>query len=686
MEGALTWLNKNQDVMFIACILAIMVIIFVPMPTPLVDFLLVISISWSMLIMFTTIYIKEPLEFSVFPSILLLSTAYRLALNVATTRLILANAGETGTGAAGQVIRTFGEFVAGGAPVIGFIIFLIIVLINFIVITKGSGRIAEVAARFTLDAMPGKQMAIDADLNAGLITENEARSRREKISREADFYGAMDGASKFVRGDAIAGIVITIINILGGLIVGMTKYNMGLSEAAETFTILTIGDGLVSQIPALVVSISSGLLVTRATAKQQLGKEFFGQMFYEKKTLLIAAVFLMLMIVTPLPKIQIAVVGIVLYGIYRVMTKQAVEEEKRKESAKVVEKPPERYEPYLRLDPIELEVGFGLVRLVDPNQNGPLLEKISRMRVNTAADMGFIIPPIRIRDNGMLAPNSYVIKIRGAKVAEGSIIPDYYLAVNPGTAREKLPAEPTRDPVFGAEAYWVPENMRAQAEELGYVPIDAATVILTHISEIIMRNADKLLTREDVNSLIKNLKEQYPTLVEDIIGKTVQVSDLQKVLQNMLFEGIPIKDLAMILEVMAEYCPKVKDIEIVSEYVRNSMSRTITSTVTNPDGKIYVITVDPRVEEIVKAAIERTERGSYLNLAPPVVQKLVERIKYEVPKLTSRGFKNVVLCSPQIRFHFKRICDLAQPGITVVSYNEIARDSAVEAVGTITAD
>jgi flagellar biosynthesis protein FlhA len=689
------WIGRNKDVLFVAALLSIVATIFVPLPPFLLDFLLVISITLAVLILMTVIYIREPAKFSVFPSILLMSTAYRLALNVAVTRQILGNAGLEGTRAAGRVVEAFGNFVAAAEPVIGFVIFVILILVNFIVITKGAGRVSEVAARFTLDAMPGKQMAIDADLNAGLIKEPEARERRRQVAREADFYGAMDGASKFVRGDAIAGILITLVNIGAGFALGWLKYNMPASRALHTFTILTIGDGLVSQIPALIVSLAAGLIVTRAGADANLGRELVGQLFAEKKVLWITMGFLGLLLLSALfmgsglPWFQLLVVGGFLATAATVMgsaekTKAKADASKKEQEA-VAGRKPEKVEGLLKVDPMELEIGLGLVRLVDPVQGGGFLDRVTQIRREMAVDLGLVVPPVRIRDNESLEPNQYAIKIRGAAIASGSLRPDLCLAIDSGSAVGPIEGVAAREPAFGLKGYWIREELRVTAEALGYQVADAGTVLSTHLTETIKRYAHELLTRDEVNNLIKTLKEESPAVVEEVVPAVLKPGEVQKVLQNLLKEGVSIRDLGTILETLGDYGARIKDPEVLTEYVRNSLARTICRRHSAQDGRIYVITLDPRLEDVIKAATERTERGTFVALSPATVSRIGERLAQEISKLVSAGHEPVVLCSPQVRAQVKKIADTLQPGIAVLSYNEIVQDVKVESLGMVAA-
>ncbi len=693
MHRLADWFRKNPDVAFVAAIIAVIMTVFVPLHTALLDLLLTASIALSILVLLGVVYVREPVRFSVFPSVLLLTTAYRLALNVATTRQILGNAGREGTGAAGRVIEAFGNFVAGAEPLIGFVIFAIIVLVNFIVITKGATRISEVAARFTLDAMPGKQMAIDADLNAGLIREPEARRRREQVSREADFYGAMDGASKFVRGDAIAGLLITVINILAGFALGWLKYGMPPSKALYTFTILTVGDGLVSQIPALVVSLGAGLMVTRATAESNLGREFMGQVFGDRKALKAAAGFLGVLLLTAvflrsgLPVPQLLAVGGLLGVVAWVLDSAAKNREKAEAAKKGKEtaaaRRPEKVEGLLRVDPLEVEIGVGLVRLVDPAAGGGLLDRVAQLRRQLAAEMGIVVPPVRIRDNVKLESGRYVIRLRGETVAQGTAMPGRVLAMDSGSASAPLEGIETREPAFGLAAWWIPEDRKSRAEALGYTVADAGTVLATHLSEIIRRHAHDLLTREEVNGLIRTLKETHPSVVEEVVPSVMKPGEVQKILQNLLREGVSIRDLGTILETLGDYAPRSRDPEVLTEYVRNALARGICLQHVSRDGKMYVLTLDPKLEDLIRAAAERADRGTALSLTPALIARIGERLGKEVAKLVAAGHVPVILCSPPVRAAVKKIADTVQPGISVLSYNEILKDVKVEALGMV---
>jgi len=696
MNGIAGWIGRNKDVLFVVALLAILGTIFVPLPPFLLDFLLVISITLGVLILMTVIYVREPVKFSAFPAILLMTTAFRLALNVATTRQILGNAGQDGTRAAGRVVETFGNFVAGADPVIGFVIFTILIIVNFIVITKGAGRVSEVAARFTLDAMPGKQMAIDADLNAGLIKEGEARERRQQVSREADFYGAMDGASKFVRGDAIAGIIITLVNIIAGFAIGWLKYSMPASRALHTFTILTIGDGLVSQIPALVISLAAGLIVTRAASDANLGGEMVSQLFGQKKVLWITVGFLGLLLASAvflgsgLPWFQILVIGgffavaaVVMGSAEKAKAKDAAEKQERDA---VSNRKPEKVEGLLKVDPMELEIGLGLVKLVDPGQGGGFLDRVAQVRRQMAVDLGLVVPPVRIRDDESLEPNSYAIKIRGVAIATGSLRPDRLLAMETGTVTGTLEGIAAKEPAFGLNGYWINEELRATADVLGYQVVDAGAVLSTHLTETIKRYAHELLTRDEVNHLLKTLKEESPAVVEEVVPAVLKPGEIQKVLQNLLREGVSIRDLNTILETLGDYGPRIKDPEVLTEYVRNSLARSISRRHSSTDGRIYVVTLDPKLEDVIKAATERTERGTQLSLSPVLVGRIGDRIGREVSKLVAAGREPVILCSPQVRAQVKRIAEAVQPGVAVLSYNEIVQDVKVESLGMVAAE
>ncbi|MFH1022428.1 MAG: flagellar biosynthesis protein FlhA [Planctomycetota bacterium] len=662
-------------------IVALPLVMIQPLPKWAMDFMLTFNLAIAILILITTIYVTDPLQFSVFPSVLLVTTLYRLVLNVATTRLILGEAN------AGKVVAAFGDFVAGRDPLIGFVIFSILVVIQFVVITKGATRISEVAARFTLDAMPGKQMAIDADLNAGLINEDEARHRRRQITREADFYGAMDGASKFVRGDAIAGIIIVFINIIFGLILGVTRHGMELSTALETFTKLTIGDGLVTQIPAFIISISAGLVVSRATSELNLGEEMMHQLTGQPKALFLTAGFLGVLIFTPLPTIPLLMFALGIGGMGYLLQqskKQAEVKKVREKEARVPLKEPEKVHALLHLDTMELEVGYGLIRLVDQSQGGDLLNRITSIRRQVALDLGVVVPPIRIRDNMQLESNIYVVKMRGVEVGRGELHPGQFLAMEAGGgAGEKIEGIPTREPAFGLAAVWITEGQRQRAEAMGYTVVDPTSVVATHLTEVVRANAHRLLTREEVARLVDTLKEKSPKVVEEVIPNILKVGDLQKVLQNLLRERVAIRDLETILETLGDYASKTKDLEILTEYVRNGLGPVICRSYEEA-GVIHVVTLDPRIEDFIDRKVERTDRGSFLSLPPPVLQKIAGAVSREMERLTGAGHPAVLLTSPQVRLQVKRLTEVSLPTLAVLAYNELPRGVKVDSHGMVT--
>jgi len=673
--------------------ICLLLVILVPLPTQILDFLLVINITISVIILVTTIYVKSPLEFSVFPSLLLAVTLFRLVLNVATTRLILtagdrAATPEQAVYAAGDVVNSFSSFVTGGSLVVGVIIFVIIFVIQFIVITKGGSRISEVAARFTLDAMPGKQMAIDADLNAGAINEAEARKRREEISQEADFYGAMDGASKFVRGDAIAAVIITIINILGGLYVGMFEHGWPLMKCMELYTKLTIGDGLVSQIPAFIVSLAAGLIVTRTSSKSDLGDELIGQVLAKPRALVIAGAFLVILAMTGLPKPPLLILGACCGGLAFVLTRneiRATEAAVKKTAAdKTAKKEPEKVEKLLDLDTMELEVGYGLVRLVDTARGGDLLDRISMIRRQIAMDLGIIVPPVRIRDNMQVGANDYLIKIKGQTVARGETFPEQYLAMDNGATSGPIPgATVTKEPAFGLDAYWITEPQRNQAELLNYTVVEATAVLATHITEVIKRHAHELLTRQEVKNLVDNLKARVPALVEEVIPTQVKPGELQRVCQNLLRERVPVRDMETILETLGDFSQRTKDLEILTEYVRNALARSICKQYVDEHDKLWCVTLDPSLEDLISGHLERNERGVTNTMPPQTQQQIVQQVAARVAELTQTGRSAVVLCSPHIRAALRKMIEGSLPHVAVLAFNEVVPDVSVEAIGLV---
>jgi flagellar biosynthesis protein FlhA len=683
-------LDQNKGMIVPVGLIALLAVILVPLPPAILDILLIFNIAISVLVLVTTLYVKSPLEFAVLPSLLLAVTLFRLVLNIATTRLIL-TAGEGGRSpeeammAAGHVVATFSEFVTGGSLAVGIIIFLIIFIIQFVVITKGAGRISEVAARFTLDAMPGKQMAIDADLNAGVINDVEARRRREAISQEADFYGAMDGASKFVRGDAIAAIVITFVNILGGIYVGMVEHDWKIIETLALYTKLTIGDGLVSQVPAFITSLAAGLIVTRSSSRSDLGQDMINQLTNSPKALGIAAFFLVGMSVSGLPVIPLLIIGgscgvlaIMLSRSQKTAAAVAVQSKARETTAR---KEPEKVEKLLEVDTLELEVGYGVVRLVDAAKGGDLLDRISMIRRQIAMELGIIVPPVRIRDNITLGPNDYLIKIKGQPVARGVTYPDQFMAMDNGATSGPIPGSTqTTEPAFGLAAYWITESQKAQAEVLNYTVVEASAVLATHLTEVVKTHAHELLTRQEVKSLIENLKARTPALVEEVIPTLIKPGELQRVMQNLLRERVPVRDLETILETLGDYASRTKDLDILTEYVRNALCRTICKQYIDEQNKIFCITLDPAMEEIINQHLERSERGTTNTLPPSMAQAVLKQLAAKVNDLQSLGKAAVVLCSPQVRAAVRRILESALPTAAVLGYNEISPDVQVEAV------
>ncbi|MCF6464720.1 flagellar biosynthesis protein FlhA [Clostridium sp. Cult2] len=671
---------KFGDVIVALGIIGIVLIIIIPIPNGLLSVLLSINIAFSLLILLISMYSKNVLEISIFPSLLLIATLYRLALNISTTRGILTDAD------AGKVVETFGKFVIRNNPVVGFIIFLIIVIIQFIVITKGAERVAEVSARFTLDAMPGKQMAIDADLNSGLITEEEARKRRKDIQRYADFYGAMDGATKFVKGDAIAGIIITIINIVAGLVIGVMS-GMPINEAMQTYTLLTVGDGLVSQIPALLISTATGLVVTRAASESNLGQDLIQQLFRNNSKLLyvIGGVVALLGIFTTLPTFTYLILGFTLIFLGYSMGKGVKEEieEPIEEISEAEElRKPESVLGLLKVDDIELEFGYGLIPLADVNQGGDLLDRIVMIRRQIAMELGLIVPIVRLRDNIQLNPNEYIIKIKGVQVAKGEVYFDHYLAMDPGTGEGEIEGIETIEPAFGLPAKWITEREREKAEIFGFTVVDPPSVIATHLTEVIKERAYELIGRQDVKLLIDNVKEEYPAVVEEVVPKVLTIGEVQKVLSNLLKEQISIRDMVTILETLADYGNVTRDTDLLTEYVRQRLAGYITNKYVE-NSALNVITLDSEVEEVIMNSINKTETGSYLSLEPNIAQRILNNTLKSVQKLTSIGQQPIILTAPIVRFYFKRLTEQLTRDLIVLSYNEIEPSVEVQSVGMV---
>jgi flagellar biosynthesis protein FlhA len=667
-------------------IIASVLVILVPMPSALMDIMLASNVTVAVIILLTTIYVRTPLEFSIFPSLLLATTLARLVLNVATTRLILTHAGTEGLLAGGHVVKAFGEFVAGNDLVVGIIIFVIVIVIQFLVITKGATRISEVAARFALDGMPGRQMAIDADLNAGVIDEAEAQRRRQEITRQADFFGAMDGASKFVRGDAIAGILITLINIIGGLVIGVVESGMSLSEAGSVFTKLTIGDGLVSQVPAFLISLAAGLLVTRSSHEVNLPVEFLRQLFSRPQALAVTGGFLAVLVFTNLPTVPLVLIGGSCVGMAVMLSRQKLRETVAAETkAKAAAKKPadERIEDYLTTDPMEIELGVGLIKLADPKRGGDLLDRIQRVRQNIAAEMGIIMPKVRIRDNMRLEQNQYRVKIADVAVGGAAVEPNGLLAMDSGTTTGKLRGIETREPAFNTPATWIDAGQRTQAEIFGYTVIEPASVLATHLTETVRKHADELLTRDATKHLIDQLKQTQPAAVEELIPSQMKLAEVQRVLQMLLREQVPIRQLGPILETLGDYAPRTKDPILLTEYVRHRLARTICTRYRDKENRLHVVTLDPALEDRIRAGIEHSERGMFIRMSPQAVETTCRLIATEIEKLVRANHPAVVLVSPQIRAGLKQMTTPHLPRLVVLSFNEITRDTQIESVALV---
>ncbi|WP_371369004.1 Flagellar biosynthesis protein FlhA [Sporomusa rhizae] len=681
-SAVLTRLTKYSDVMIAVAIITIVVMMIIPLPTMLLDLLLTLNITLALVIVMVAIYNIEPLDFSVFPSLLLITTLFRLALNVSSTRLILLD------GHAGEVIAAFGNFVVGGNAVVGFIVFVILIIIQFIVITKGAERVAEVAARFTLDAMPGKQMSIDADLNAGLITDKEARDRRKNIQREADFYGAMDGASKFVKGDAIAAIIIIVINIVGGFVIGMLQRNLDVLQALQTYTLLTVGEGLVNQIPALLISTATGIVVTRAASESNLGTDLANQIINNPRVFFIASGVLALLGLIPgLPGIPFFSMSLITGGIgyalirtqrSEVQMEMSQQEEKEKEEVRK----PENIVSLLQVDPMELEIGYSLIPLVDVSQGGDLLDRVVMIRRQCALELGLIVPTIRIRDNIQLKPNIYVIKLKGIEIARGELMLDHFLAMDSGAAFEPVPGIETVEPAFGLPALWIQESYREQAELSGYTVVDPVSVLATHLTEIIKSHAAEILGRQEVQTLVESVKQSNAAVVDELTPNLLGLGEIQKVLGNLLREKISIRDLVTIFETLADYAQLTKDTEILTEYVRHALARQISRQFVN-NNSLTCLTVDPELENTIINSVQRTEQGSYVALDPQTVQSVINCLTNELPKLTNMGYQPIVLTSPGARLYFRKLTERVAPNLTVLSYAELDSKIEVQALGMV---
>jgi flagellar biosynthesis protein FlhA len=684
-SNTLNRIFNNIDVLFAFAVVGIVIMFIIPMPTILMDLLLTANITFSMLIILVSIYINEPLQVSVFPSLLLFATLFRLGLNVSTTRLIL------GQGYAGEIITSFGNFVVGGNYVVGFIIFLILVIIQYVVITKGAERVAEVAARFTLDAMPGKQMSIDADLNAGIIDEFEAQEQRKKIRQEADFYGAMDGASKFVKGDAIAGIIITVINIIGGLIIGMAQQGLSFGEAAQTYTLLTVGDGLVSQIPALLISTATGMIVTRAASEKNMGQEVSSQLMSQPKAMYIASVVLFILGLMPgLPTVPFIVMALLIGGLgltLRRTVKESTEEVEKKQepSRQEVQQAKEaEIKNIIKVDQLEVEVGYNLISYVLPDQGGDFLDRVSMIRKQMAIELGIIIPPVRILDNLQLEPNIYRIKLKGVEISRYKILPEHFLAMDSGMTTEDIDGIDTKEPAFGTPAIWINESKKEKAELANYTIVDPPSVMATHLTEVIKEHAHELLGRQEVKELIDNIKDENSAVVDELLPDLLSLGEIQKVLQNLLWENIPVNNLVTILETLADFATSTKNIDLLTEYVRQGLSRQITNQYTNDDNELYTITLDPQLEESLGQNVEQSDQGNYLAVEPQQAQQLIEAVSQEAQKLLQQGKDPILVTSPMIRRPLKELTSRSFSQLIVLSFSELSPDVNLQVLGTVT--
>jgi flagellar biosynthesis protein FlhA len=686
ITGYIPAVTKNSDLLMAVAVVGILIFMVMPLPTFLLDLLLSFSITFSLIILLASMYVQRPLDLSSFPSILLLATLFRLSLNVASTRIILLH-GNEGTLAAGKVIQAFGSFVVGGNYLVGIIVFLILVAINFMVITKGAGRIAEVAARFTLDGMPGKQMSIDADLNAGLITEQEARERREVIAQEAEYYGAMDGANKFVRGDAVAGIVITLINIIGGLAIGMFQNKMNFVDAAQNYTLLTIGDGLVTQVPALIVSTAAGVIVTRAGAESSLGAEISSQILIQPKAIAVAAgVLFGFGLVPGLPTIPFLVLAVLAGGLAYSIFQSIKEHTRTEEAAKISEEkalPSDQFDALPPLDTLAIEVGYGLIPLVDIEQGGQLLDRIKSLRRQIARELGVIVAPVHIQDNMRLKAGAYSILLKGNEVAQGELLTNYYLAMNPNAVEEKIDGIPTREPTYGLPALWIKEDVKEHALTKGFTVVDLATVLTTHLSEVVKQHCHEMLGRQDVQQLLDTLKETHPKVVEELVPNLLPLGGVVRVLQNLLREQVPIRDLLAICETLADWAPVTKDLDILTEHVRHALARTITKIHLTPEGNIGAIALGHSLETTISGALQQTEHGTFLSLDPHIAQQMMNRVAASLEKLSSLDYQPVLMCSSQIRQHVKRLVDRFMPRVTVLSYDEILSNVEIQSLDVL---
>ncbi len=676
---------KKADIGVALYILAAVIFLIVPMNSALLDVMLALNISLALIVLFNTLFVKEVLDMSFFPTLLLFTTIFRISLNVSSTRLILT------TGQPGNVVETFGEFVGGGDMIVGVVVFIILIIIQFVVINKGSERVAEVSARFTLDAMPGKQMAIDADLNTGAITDAQARERRNKIQEEAGFFGSMDGATKYVKGDAGAGLIITFVNLIGGTAMGMLRGGMEFGEAIQRYGLLTMGDGLCSQIPSLLISLATGILVTKASKEADFSDILVRQLFGIPKVLyLVGGTIAFLGVVTPLEWFLFVPLGIAFIVAGRMVEKnigiESIEEEVSMAETEAEEiRKPENVVSLLQVDPIELEFGYGIIPLADVNQGGDLLDRVVMIRRQIALELGTVVPIIRLRDNIQLNPNQYIIKIKGIQVTEGEILFDHYMAMNPGYVEEEITGIPTFEPSFHLPAIWITESQRERAESLGYTVVDPPSIIATHLTEVIRSHIAELLTRQDVQNLVNNLKESNPVLVEELVPKQLGLGEIQKVLQNLLSEGISIRDLLTVFETLADHASTTRDTDVLTEYVRQSLKRAISSKYFPANETTSVITLDPRVEQDIMSSVKQTEQGAYLTLDPDKTKAIIASVEEEVSKLENMGKSAIVITSPIVRMYFKKLTEEYFKDLIVVSYNEVESNVELQSVGMVTA-
>ena len=676
---------KKNDLFMGIYILSAVLFFIISIPSWLLDILLAFNIMVALIILFNSLYAKEVLDMAAFPTMLLFTTIFRISLNVSSTKMILRD------GYAGHVVATFGEFVGGGNLVIGTIIFIVLIIVQFIVINKGSERVSEVTARFTLDAMAGKQMAIDSDLNTGAITDKEAAERRKKLQQENSFFGSMDGATKYVKGDATAGLIITAINLVGGVIMGMMSRGQSVNEALSTYAILTIGDGLCSQIPSLLISLSTGILVTKASSEGELGDEMVGQLFsIDRVLIMVGAALAFLGVLTPLPIYIFVPLGILLIVYGRKLKDKSgeatIEEMAEAEETEAQEiRKPENVVSLLNVDPIELEFGYGIIPLADVNQGGDLLDRVVMIRRQIALELGAVVPIIRLRDNIQLNPNQYVIKIKGIQVSEGEILFDHYMAMNPGYVEEEITGIPTFEPSFHLPAIWITESQRERAESMGYTVVDPPSIIATHLTEVIRQHIAELLTRQDVQNLINNIKDNNSALIDELVPKLLGIGEIQKVLQNLLEEGISIRDLVTIFETLADHAAVTRDTDILTEYVRQSLKRAISGKYFPPTEVTNVITLDPKVEQEIMGAVKNTEQGSYLSLDPARTKAIMDSLGEELKKLEDMGKNPIVITSPIVRLYFKKLASDYYKDIIVISYNEVESNIELQSVGMVTA-